>query len=215
MKLKLEWRRKQNNVIFICKRYIMINKRYKSMIRTISTINKLIDNLLVESNKYDSIIGKDSGMDKESAKKQTQAKGKEIYQKIRSNLAQFKELETEIPQSKDSSVTYNLWKEIGSGTLRIKFSQINPPKLEDNDGSDIEPQIGTNHVFKVKGYGGKGGDFIKIEGDSGALSGKVFLLNFVNMVTNNEDNKGEISHCNNTNCDKKGPLSQWQGRVQW
>ena len=192
----------------------MINKRYKSMIRSIYTINKLIDNLLVESNKYDSIIGKDSGMDKESAKRKTQAKGKEIYQKIRGNLQQFKELETEVPESKNSSVTYDLWKEIGSGTLQINFTQINPSPLEDGDGSTVDPAINVDHQFKVKGYGGRNSDFIKIVGE-GTLSGKVFLLNFSSTVTNNNDNSGKISHCNNTNCDKKGPVSQWQGRVQW
>ena len=192
----------------------MINERYKSMIRSISTMNKLIDNL-TESNPHKATLGDPSVVDKPEAQRQMGEKGKAMFQKIKTNLSQFKELEAEVPQSKNSSVTANFNREIGTGILKINFTQINPPKLEDGDVGDVEPTLNITHQFKVKSYGGKHGDVIKIVGEAGTLDKKVFLLNFEKIVKNNNPNIGKISHCNNNNCDKKGPHSQWQGKVQW
>ena len=192
----------------------MINERYKSMIRSISTMNKLIDNL-TESNPHKATLGDPSVVDKPEAQRQMGEKGKAMFQKIKTNLSQFKELEAEVPQSKNSSVTANFNREIGTGTLKIDFTQILPPKLEDGDVGDVTPALNIIHLFKVKGYGGKHGDVIKIVGETGSLNRKVFLLNFEKIVKNNEMNEGKISHCNNNKCDKNGPTSQWQGTVQW
>ena len=192
----------------------MINERYKSMIRSISTMNKLIDNL-TESNPHKDTLGDPSVVDKSEAQRQMGEKGKSIFQKIKSNLSQFKELEAEVPQSKNSSVTANFNQEIGTDTLKIDFTQLNPNKLEDGDVGDVTPGLNITHQFKVKGYGGKEGDVIKIVGVTGLLNHKVFLLNFEKIVKNNEPNYGKIKYCNNPSCDKKGPFSNWQGKVQW
>jgi hypothetical protein len=193
----------------------MINERYKSMIRSISTMNKLIDNLTESKNPYEDTLGDESVTSKSDAQRKVGEKAKGLFQKIRTNLSQFKELEAEVPQSKNSSITANFSEEIGNDTLSLTFSAVNQPKLSDNDGNEVTPVISETYQFDVKGYGGGKGDFIKIKGKSGVLDRLVFLLNFQKIVKNNQPNEGKIFYCNNDACDLRGPFSTWQGKTQW